>query len=177
MGTLKNIFGFEKSKLGNMWGKVKKQPERLLIGGENPLSAKVAEAVTGKKYEPLVDEWGGATEDDYAKAEAEGINTRDGRAMHGIAQAIAGMYAGKWANGRFGGEGSNMPSSLPDFGGDSGGGQRQALTMPAPIRQDPYNPYTDPAVQSLQAQQQRRAVADALLAQAQGAGYTKIGAF
>lgn len=176
MGTLNNIFGFEKSKLGNMWGKVKDNPEQLLLGAGDPFSAKMWGGITGKDYEPLVDQWGGATEDDYAKAEAEGINTRDGRAMHGIAQAIAGMYAGKWANGRFGGEGSNMPSSLPDFGGNSGGGQRQALTMPAPIRQAPYNPYTDPAVQSLQAQQQRRAIADALLA-SPGAGYTKIGVY
>lgn len=112
MGTLKNIFGFEKSKLGNMWGKVKDNPEQLLLGAGDPFSAKMWGGITGKDYEPLVNQWGGATEDDYAKAEAEGINTRDGRAMHGIAQAIAGLYAGKWANGRFGGEGSNMPSSL-----------------------------------------------------------------
>lgn len=177
MGTLKNIFGFEKSKLGNMWDKVKDNPEQLLLGAGDPFSAKMWGGITGKDYEPLVNQWGGATEDDYAKAEAEGIDTRDGRAMHGIAQAIAGMYAGKWASGRFGGEGSDRQNSLPNFRGNQGGGQRQAMTMPAPIHQDPYNPYTDPAVQSLQAQQQRRAIADALLAQAQGAGYTKIGVF
>lgn len=177
MGTLKNIFGFEKSKLGNMWGKVKDNPEQLLLGAGDPFSAKMWGGVTGKEYSPLVDQWGGATEDDYAKAEAEGIDTRDGRAMHGIAKAIAATYAGKWANGRFGGEGSEMPGNMPGLGGNPGGGQRPPSAEQPVHWQEPYNPMNDPAVQSLQAQQQRRAVADALLAQAQGAGYTKIGAF
>lgn len=182
MGTLKNIFGFETSKLGNMWGKIKDNPEQLLLGAGDPFSAKMWGGVTGKDYEPLVDQWGGATKDDYAKAEAEGIDTRDGRAMHGIAQIIAGMYAGKWANGRFGGEGSELPSDKPSFGGNLGGnfggGQQRQQFDPPPVHwQDPYNPMNDPAIQSLQAQQQRRAVADALLARAQEAGYTKIGAF
>lgn len=228
MGTLKNIFGFEKSKLGNMWGKVKDNPEQLLLGAGDPFHAKMWGGITGKEYSPLVDQWGGATKDDYAKAEAEGIDTRDGRAMHGIAKAIAAIYAGKWANGRFGvggggtagaggGEGS-LSGGLFNFSGTqaaapiteatvipaSGGAGASASAAPAadwtsllgqgglgnnqgrqrpssteqPVHwQAPYNPMNDPAVQSLQAQQQRRAVADALLAQAQGAGYTKIGAF
>ena len=190
MGTLKNIFDFEKFKLGNMWGKVKDNPEQLLLGAGDPFSAKVWGGVTGKDYEPLVDQWGGATKDDYAKAEAAGIDTSDGRAMHGIARAIAGMYAGKWAGGRFGGEGSGIQSKQPSFGGKfgnfssfgggnfGGGGQQRQQLDPPPVHwQDPYNPLNDPAIQSLQAQQQRRAVADALLARAQEAGYTKIGGF
>lgn len=190
MGTLKNIFDFERYKLGNMWGKVKDNPEQLLLGAGDPFSAKMWGGITGKDYEPLVDQWGGATKDDYAKAEAEGIDTRDGRAMHGIARAIAGMYAGKWAGGRFGGEGlstpgstpGKMPGKMPNFGnfggGNFGGGQQRQQLDPPPVHwQDPYNPMNDPASQSLQVQQQRRAVADALPARAQEAGYTKIGAF
>lgn len=178
MGVLSNIWKFEKSKLGNMWGKVKDNPEQLLLGAGDPFSAKAWGGITGKDYEPLVDQWGGATPDDYAKAEAEGINTRDGRGMHDLAKVIASAYAGKWANG-LGGKGSGQQGfsgDLPNFGG---GGQRQGYSAPAPAPvtfQSPYSPYADPAVQSTMAAQQQRELADAILARQLASGYTNIGA-
>ena len=129
MSFFGDVLSFENFKLGNMWDKIKKQPERLLIGGENPLSAKVAEAVTGKKYEPLVDEWGGATKDDYRKAEAAGINTGAGKTMHGLAKTIAGLYAGGYGM-------KQMPSSggsggLLDFSGTQQAAPITDLSTPA----------------------------------------------
>ncbi len=129
MSFFGDVLSFENFKLGNMWDKIKKQPERLLIGGENPLSAKVAEAVTGKKYEPLVDEWGGATKDDYRKAEAAGINTGAGKTMHGLAKTIAGLYAGGYGM-------KQMPSSggsggLLDFSGTQQAAPIIDLSTPA----------------------------------------------
>lgn len=124
-----NVFKFENFKLGNMWDKIKKQPERLLIGGENPLSAKVAEAVTGKKYEPLVDEWGGATKDDYQKAEAKGINTKSGKKMHDLARVIAAVYAANWAKGAMNGaEGASGAAEGSATGAESGGEASSAFS-------------------------------------------------
>lgn len=177
MGVLSNIFDFEKFKLGNMWDKVKENPEQLLLGAGDPFSAKAWGGITGKDYEPLVDQWGGATPDDYSKAEAAGVNTRDGRGMHDLAKVIASAYAGKWANGLGGGGdsgtgGQGLPGQMPAMGGRN----YQAPTPHArPVMQAPYNPYNDPAVQSTMAEQQRRAVADALLAQQTAAGYKPIG--
>lgn len=103
MSFFGNVFDFEKFKLGNMWDKVQKNPEQLLLGAGDPFSAGVWSKVTGKKYEPLVDQWGGATKDDYSKAEAAGINTSDGRSMHNAARAIAGIFAGNAASNAMGG--------------------------------------------------------------------------
>lgn len=94
MSFFGNVLSFENFKLGNMWDKIKKNPEQLLLGAGDPFSAKVWGGITGKDYEPLVDQWGGATKDDYAKAEAKGIDTGAGKTMHGLAKMIAGSYAG-----------------------------------------------------------------------------------
>ena len=125
MGFLDDILGFEKFKLGNMWDKVKKNPEQLLLGAGDPASAKLWSGVTGKKYEPLVDQWGGATKDDYSKAEASGIDTGAGRKMHGVARGIAGIFAGKYAMGRagVGADGSTSP-------GGTTAGQGRGISFP-----------------------------------------------
>jgi hypothetical protein len=70
-----------------------------------------------------------------------------------------------------GGGGMQMP--------DMGQQRRQPTSQSQqPIHwQAPYNPHNDPAVQSTMAEQQRRAVADALLAQQTAAGYKPIGSF
>lgn len=111
MSFFGNVFDFERFKLGNMWDKVKKNPEQLLLGAGDPFSAGVWSKITGKKYEPLVDQWGGATPDDYQKAEAAGIDTSAGRTMHGAARTIAGLYAGNAASKAMGSGG------LLDFSG------------------------------------------------------------
>lgn len=106
MSGISDVFKFERFKLGNMWGKIKDNPEQLLLGAGDPLSAKAWGGVTGKDYEPLVDQWGGATKDDYKKAEAAGIDTSAGKGMHGIARAIASVYAGGAAKNAVGAGGA-----------------------------------------------------------------------
>ncbi len=90
--------------------------------------------------------------------------------------AVAGGTPGMGSAGRMV-DVAKIASQLSDMGGGSSGGRRPEQAQQPIHWQAPYNPMNDPAVQSLQAQQQRRAVADALLAQAQGAGYTKIGVY
>lgn len=111
MSFFGNVLDFERFKLGNMWEKVNKNPEQLLLGAGDPLSAGAWSKITGKNYEPLVDQWGGATPDDYQKAEAAGIDTSAGRTMHGAARTIAGLYAGNAASTAMGSGG------LLDFSG------------------------------------------------------------
>ncbi len=148
MSFLGDTFGFEKFKLGNMWDKIKDQPERLLIGGENPFSAKVASAVTGKDYEPLVDEWGGATKDDYEKAEARGINTNSGKKMHGVARAVAGIFVGKYGAGKAGFSGSadggtGQGTGINKFGMGQGGSMPQ-MDFGSDTEHDVYVPEAAP---------------------------------
>lgn len=115
MSFFSNVFDFEKFKLGNMWGKIKENPEQLLIGATDPASAGIWSKVTGKEYSPLVDQWGGATGDDYSKAQAAGIDTSDGKSMHQLARALAAFYTGRYAAGQ-------MPSQ-----GAGGQGQGQGM--------------------------------------------------
>lgn len=114
MKFLGDVFEFERHKLKNMGKKVKENPEQLLIGAGDPFSAKVWGKVLNKDYEPLVDQWGGATKDDYKSAEAAGIDTKAGKGMHSVARAIASIYAGNYAADSFGAP-------------DSTGGQRLQL--------------------------------------------------
>lgn len=129
MSFLGNVFNFEQFKLGNMWDKVKKNPEQLFIGAADPFSAGVWSKVTGKKYEPLVDQWGGATPDDYSKAEAAGIDTSAGRTLHGAARTIAGLYAGK-AGAKAMGSGSSS-GGLLDFSGGQAAAPIVDMSSPA----------------------------------------------
>ena len=146
MSFLGNVFNFEQFKLGNMWDKVKKNPEQLLLGAGDPFSAGVWSKVTGKKYEPLVDQWGGATPDDYSKAEAKGIDTSDGRTMHGAARVIAGTAgASTAATGAAAGGAATQGGLLSTFSQYAGpasqalniAGQTKAMTQGQPMQAAP----------------------------------------
>ena len=102
MGFLKDVLGFEQFNLKEIGRKVKEDPERLIVGAVDPASSKVWGKVTGKDYQPMVDQWGGASADTYGKAEAAGIDTKAGASMHGLARAIAALYTGRYAAGKLG---------------------------------------------------------------------------
>lgn len=111
---LGGILDFEAFNAGHMLKKAADNPEQLLLGAADPFGAKVWGSITGKDYSPIVNQWGGATEDAYKAAEAKGINTAAGRGMHNVAQSIAGIYAGgAAANGLgFGGTAGNAGQGL-----------------------------------------------------------------
>lgn len=96
--ALKDIWDFERSNLKGMFDKVKDDPKRLLspVPMVDPVGTKIGSGLGfgEKDAQPLVNQWGGATEESYAAAEAQGINTGPGRAMHDVAQTIAASYAG-----------------------------------------------------------------------------------
>lgn len=132
---LGGILDFETFNAGHMLKKAADNPEQLLLGAADPFGAKVWGSITGKDYSPIVNQWGGATEDAYKAAEAKGINTAAGRGMHNVAQSIAGIYAGgAAANGLgFGGAAGNAGNGLSMNGSGLGmrAGGGQGLSMGA----------------------------------------------
>ena len=118
------IFDFDSFALKDIWKGIKKNPERLLLGAVDPWSTKMWNGITGKDYEPLVDQMGGpygghtlsayGNNDGgvYARARAAGIDTTQGEQMHDVAHTIAAIFG---AQGLGGGLGNA-------FGGGGGGG-------------------------------------------------------
>lgn len=87
-----------KDLLKNIWS----HPTRLLTGIE-PVSTKLSNTILGRDDKPLVDQMGGATGDDYRKAEAAGINTSAGKGMQNLAHVVAAIEAGGYGANALGG--------------------------------------------------------------------------
>lgn len=107
------ILDFEMFNAGHMLKQGLKNPDQLLLGAADPLGAKLWGGITGKDYQPIVNQFGGATDSAYQAAEAKGINTGAAKGMHNVAQSIASIYAG----GALGGLGG-----LGGAGGAAGSG-------------------------------------------------------
>ena len=121
MSWLGDVLKFEKFNAKEMWHKIKDDPERLFIGAADPFSSKVWGKVLGKDYEPIVDQWGGASKDTYKQAEEAGINTGPGKTMHNIAKTVASVYAGGAAAKGLGSVGSGGTEAVAT-GGDAAAG-------------------------------------------------------
>ena len=98
MSFLDDLFSFEgfhgKEILSDIWH----DPSRLLTGVD-PFSTNMWNGILGTDNEPLVDQWGGATDQRYIDAEAKGIDTGAGRMGQDVAHMVASSYAGDWAGG------------------------------------------------------------------------------
>jgi len=138
MSFLGDNFGFEKFQLGDWWNKIKKNPEQLLIGAGDPLSAKMWSKITGKKYEPFVDQMGGPygghtisafSNNDggvYGRAEASGIDTGAAKNMQDAAHVVAAIYGGSALGSLGGGASSGASAGFPSTAAQEaahGGGQ------------------------------------------------------
>jgi hypothetical protein len=107
-GFVSDVLSFETFNTKGIFKKFGDDPERAFIGAADPFSSKVWGKVLGKNYEPIVNQWGGASDDTYEKAEAAGIDTGAGRTMHQVAQTISQFYAMNYASsaaGNIGGGG------------------------------------------------------------------------
>jgi hypothetical protein len=107
MSWLGNVLKFENFNLANQWDKLKKNPERPFIGamdkGGSLAWNKIYDlAGINKRYEPMTDWYGGASDDSYAKAQNAGINTGPGRSMHNVAKAITSAYVGGYGASQLG---------------------------------------------------------------------------
>lgn len=152
MSFLGDVFGFEKFNLGEAWDKIKEDPERVPLGALDEFSSKAWGKVTGKDYEPVVDRWGSPTDETYAKAEADGINTGPGKTMHGIARTVAQFYAGRAAGNALGGEGASAPGST-DGVTDAASGGADGASGDASAGSDYADSWKDWVQQGMNAQQ------------------------
>lgn len=125
MSFFGDVVNFESFNLGDMWKQIQKDPERIFLGAADPLSSKMWSKVTGKDYEPILDQWGGASDGAYRRAEEAGIDTGAGKSMHGLAKAIASIYAGGAASNGMGG----MMGGSPGGAGITAGGAGPAAGM------------------------------------------------
>ena len=162
MSTLSDILGFEKFHLKDMWKKVKKDPERLLLGAVDPFATRMwNQTGIGKDWEPIVDQMGGAYggsaltlgdtgEGVYGRAREAGVPTAAGAGMHDIAHVISSMFAGGYGADKLGatsfgskmGLGEKMPGGfqIPGSGGGMKGSSQQ------PYQPTPYLRTSPPGV-------------------------------
>jgi hypothetical protein len=70
-----------------------------LVTGVDPFSTKLWNAATNQNNTPWVNQYGGETNADYAKSDAKGYNSEDGRTVGAIANMVAGFYGGQALGG------------------------------------------------------------------------------
>ncbi len=107
MGFFDDLFKFEGFQIKDWWDKARDNPEQLFFGGADPLGAKILGGITGKEYEPFIDQMGGpygghtisafGNNDGgvYGRAEKAGINTDAGAAGHDAAHVVASIFGGQ----------------------------------------------------------------------------------
>ena len=109
---------FEKFQLGDWWDKIKENPEQLLIGAGDPISAGLWGSILDKEYEPFVnvlggpyggqDKWSsglGEAGGVYRRARESGLDTSSAEGIHDIAEVIAATMALTGGGGGWGGGG------------------------------------------------------------------------
>jgi hypothetical protein len=116
--SLHDAASFELDHIGNIFEGLVDEPSRLVFGFD-PLGTKIGETVTGREYDPLVNQMGGATRQQIADYEAvHGRGSSGGaQGLHDAAAGTAGIIAaGTMANGGLtGGQGggSNLYTMTP----------------------------------------------------------------
>ena len=133
MSWLSDVWDFEKFQLKQWKNQIKENPEQLLIGAADPFGAELWSGITGKDYTPMVNEFGGPTEDTFTKAQEGGHYNDVSRNSHDAAKMVAAMYAGNGIANIGGGSAA---------GGQAGGWQgwaKRGLSMGNPGQQPKKN--------------------------------------
>lgn len=147
MGWLSDALKFEKNHVSQIFQGIKKDPKRLVLGLD-PLTTGFWNGVLGRDDEPIVNQLGGPTEQQYGRAEDQGINTGPGRTAHGVAGTIAGFYGAQaggdalsWAGG---GTGGGTGANLGQYARLAQGAAGQPTPVPSystpPINDQPRRP-------------------------------------
>lgn len=111
---LKKALGFEAFNVKGIIKDIAKNPQRLLVGAVDPLGTKLADTVLGTKWQPVVNQLGGATDQRFRDARAAGLDTGMAQTLHGIAGTVAGFYGGN-ALGNLASEGlGNIAQGIGD---------------------------------------------------------------
>ncbi len=159
MSFVKDVLGFEKFNLKDMWKKVKDDPKRMLVGAVDPFSTRMwNQTGMGKDWEPIVDQMGGAYggsaftlgdtgEGVYGRAREAGVPTKAGSQMHDLAHVIASIYAGGYGGDKLASVApkfSNVMGKMPKGGFDFGGGQQPTSMSRPAYRSAPQVPLIAP---------------------------------
>lgn len=130
---IKRGLKFEKFRIGRIFKAIKKQPLRLFTGAFDPLGTKIANKVLGKDWKPLGNQLGAPSKEQYAEAEAKGIDTKDARMFNKYAQYIAGAlgsyYGGAALGNALGGAGA---ATTAGTGASTAGTGAEALSEVVP---------------------------------------------
>lgn len=109
----------------------RQDPERLVVGAQDPLSTKLWEGLTGNTYQSTINEFGGPTSYDQQTADARGLDQSGaGKGAHDVAKVVASYFGTPAALGGIGegfdaasgafsgaGSGADVSASGMDFGG------------------------------------------------------------
>lgn len=137
MGILSDIADFESVNFKDIYDKLRRDPERAFIGAIDPFSSWMWGSITGKDYEPLINQLGGpygggALGTDnyggvYEKAENKGVNTYPSAASHDVAEMISAIYGMQGASSGLGSAFGGGASSAAGSGGVLSGGDAAAM--------------------------------------------------
>lgn len=91
---IKKAVKFEVFNVKKIFKTIMKNPQRLLVGAVSPMGTKIANAVFGTKWKPVVNQLGGATKETFDEAKAKGMETGLAKSLHAVAGVVAGFYGG-----------------------------------------------------------------------------------
>jgi hypothetical protein len=121
---------FESFNLDRMFNMLKDDPERAFLGAFDPLSSKMWGKVTGKDYDPILNQMGGPSKGSFQAAADAGIDIGQSAMSHQIAAAIASFYAGGAGANALGG--LSAGSGAGTIGSLGGGAAQTALNTAVP---------------------------------------------
>lgn len=157
-GMFGDMFSFEKSAMGDRLDAIKDDPWRMVIGAGDEFGTNLWNTILDKDMDPLVDYWGAPTKEQFANAEAKGINTKPSEQSHDIARVIASLFAGGYggqaaglwgggaggsgSGGLFGGGGSTSPTwmNYARLGSNAMQSMPQQQQGPQQMQPNPYVP-------------------------------------
>jgi hypothetical protein len=164
MSWLGDALGFEAFQIGDMWDKIKDNPEQLFLGAATPVGAEIWGGILGKDYEPMVDMMGGPYGGSafsafgnneggvYGRAEEAGIDTGGAKGIHDVAHVVSGAMAGGYGADKMGGlfgtggDGGGM-GGFGNFPMPGGGGQPQQQ-QPHQMPMSQYRPSAPPMLET-----------------------------
>lgn len=119
MSTVTDVLHNEVSHMGNLFHQMADSPLKSLaqgaLGAADPLGAKLWSGVTGTHLTPLVGQFGGETNAQFAQSDAQGVNTGTSRTLGQVANAVAAAWGGY-------GLASGGAGAAAGMGGGSAGG-------------------------------------------------------
>jgi hypothetical protein len=136
MSTVTDVLHNEVSHIGNLFGQMGSNPLKTIgqfaLGAADPLSAKLWSGVTGTHLTPLVGQFGGETNAQFAQSQSQGVNTGTSQMLGHVADAVAAA----WGSYGLASGGAGAAAGLGGDGAAAGGGVATAdggAALPADV--------------------------------------------